>query len=184
MVVGWVAGHRRVNERAGTYARSMAESGARRTDRTNRISLAFLGRRSSKRATQQWRLDILWRQGTRAGGSSDCRGQQPNQGSDPSYARPRRCGYKVLPAAEWARYDCAPSSGRSGGGWRETLVGGATGVDSRVHLFKECAAWTDEIRTLWGEVGEASGQRENQEDVDNVMKCREGFGFRVKSARA
>ena len=34
--------------------------------------------------------------------------------------------------------------------WRET------GRQSREHLFKECTAWTSEIRKLWTAVGEAS----------------------------
>ena len=33
------------------------------------------------------------------------------------------------------------------------------GRQSREHLFKECTAWTREIRELWAAVGEASGGR-------------------------
>ena len=55
------------------------------------------------------------------------------------------------------------------------------GRQSREHFFKECTAWTKEIRELWTAVGEASGRRERAEDR---FKGRRGFGYRVKQARA
>lgn len=46
------------------------------------------------------------------------------------------------------------------------------GRQSREHLFKECIAWKDEIRKLWKEVGEASG---NKNTGQSVYKGRKGF---------
>ena len=47
---------------------------------------------------------------------------------------------------------------------------------TREHLFKECSAWRQEIRTLWKEVGEATGDQD-QGDRRNQYKGRKGFGF-------
>ena len=55
------------------------------------------------------------------------------------------------------------------------------GRQSREHLFKECSAWTTEIRELWTAVREASGGREQ---TDEPFKSRKGFGYRVRQARA
>ena len=55
------------------------------------------------------------------------------------------------------------------------------GKQSREHLFKECTAWTAEIRRLWTAVGEASRGRER---IDEPFKSRKGFGYRVRQARA
>ena len=55
------------------------------------------------------------------------------------------------------------------------------GRQSRKHLFKECTAWTEEIRRLWTEVGRISGRREQS---DRPSRSRKGFGYRVEQARA
>ena len=55
------------------------------------------------------------------------------------------------------------------------------GRQSWEHLFKECTAWTKEIRELWTIVGKASGGREVTQDP---FKSRKGFGFPVRQARA
>ena len=55
------------------------------------------------------------------------------------------------------------------------------GRQSREHLFKECTAWTKEIRRLGTAVGEASKGRDVAE---NSFKSRKGFGFQVRQARA
>ena len=52
------------------------------------------------------------------------------------------------------------------------------GRQSGERLFKECTAWTKEIRELWTAVGEASGGRAHH------FKSRKGFGYRVRQARA
>ena len=49
------------------------------------------------------------------------------------------------------------------------------------HLFKECSSWKREIRELWNTVGELSGRREQ---TGGPLKSREGFGYRVRKARA
>ena len=51
----------------------------------------------------------------------------------------------------------------------------------REHLFKECTAWTKEIRRLWTAVGEASGGRDEAEPGFGSSK---GYGYRVRQARA
>ena len=56
------------------------------------------------------------------------------------------------------------------------------GQAGREHLFKECTAWTKEIRELWTAMGEASGRR--TEAGRDPLKSREGFGYRVRRARA
>ena len=56
------------------------------------------------------------------------------------------------------------------------------GRQSREHLFKECTAWTMEIRESWAAVGEASGKR--TEGRGNVLKSRRGFDLQVRQARA
>ena len=53
------------------------------------------------------------------------------------------------------------------------------GRQSREHLFKECRVWKDEIRTLWKEVGEISGTRENKMS-GNVYKGRKCFCFGMR----
>ena len=58
-------------------------------------------------------------------------------------------------------------------------VGGVTEEDSREHLFRECTAWTKGVCELWTAVGEASGGYGG-----NHFKCRKGFGFRVRLAKA
>ena len=42
---------------------------------------------------------------------------------------------------------------------------------TREHLFKECSAWRQEIRALWKEVGEATG------DQDQGISTREEKGL-------
>ena len=60
----------------------------------------------------------------------------------------------------------------------------SSGVQTREHLFKECRAWKDEIRTLWKEVGDISdADRTNEErgsgDAGKGLKRKrhKGFGF-------
>lgn len=55
------------------------------------------------------------------------------------------------------------------------------GRQSREHLFKECTAWTGEIRKLWSKVGKASGARVA---VDAPFKSRKGFGYKIRQAQA
>ena len=50
------------------------------------------------------------------------------------------------------------------------------GRQSREHLFKECRTWKEEIRTLWKEVGEASGGSRSGAQ-GNVYKGKKGFCF-------
>ena len=55
------------------------------------------------------------------------------------------------------------------------------GRQSRENLFKECRAWTTEIKELWTAVGKASGRRERSGES---FKSRRGFGYRVRQAVA
>ena len=55
------------------------------------------------------------------------------------------------------------------------------GRQSREHLLKECSSWAKEIREPWATVGRLSGRREQTEDP---LKCRKGFGYGVRQARA
>ena len=56
----------------------------------------------------------------------------------------------------------------------------AKGRQSREHLFKECTAWTREIREPWTAVGEASGGRD---EARTPFKSRKGFVYRARQAR-
>ena len=52
------------------------------------------------------------------------------------------------------------------------------GRQTREHVFQECLAWKDDIRTLWKRVGEASardGTRENMQG--RRYRGRKGFGM-------
>ena len=51
------------------------------------------------------------------------------------------------------------------------------GRQSREHLLKECKTWKEEIRTLWKEVGEASGGRRDG-NSGNIYRGRKGLFFR------
>ena len=68
-------------------------------------------------------------------------------------------------------------------GWTESDVclWCSDGRQSREHLFKECRAWTTEIKELWTAVGKASGRRERS---DESFKSRKDFGYRVRQAVA
>ena len=57
------------------------------------------------------------------------------------------------------------------------------GRQSREHIFKECKAWKEEIRTLWREVGEISGGCERRE-FGNIYKGRKGFRFGMERRQA
>ena len=51
------------------------------------------------------------------------------------------------------------------------------GRQSCEHLFKECKTWKEEIRTLWKEVGEASGGRRDGASGKIYRGRRKGFFF-------
>ena len=53
------------------------------------------------------------------------------------------------------------------------------GRQSREHLFKECKTWREEIRTLWKEVGEASGSNKSGESGCRY-KGKKGFCFGIE----
>ena len=51
------------------------------------------------------------------------------------------------------------------------------GRQSREHLFKECRIWKEEIRKLWKEVGEISGEGSKGPGRAGLRRRRKGFGF-------
>ena len=59
--------------------------------------------------------------------------------------------------------------------WHCLLCSG--GRQSREHLFKECRTWKEEIRKLWKEVGEISGEGRKGPDRTFFRRRRKGFGF-------
>ena len=52
------------------------------------------------------------------------------------------------------------------------------GRQTREHLFKECSAWKEEIRTLWKEVGEATTEQGSWRKR-SMYKGNKGFGIRI-----
>ena len=56
-----------------------------------------------------------------------------------------------------------------------------TGKQTREHLFKECIAWREEIRTLWKEVARLGRDEGKGIGGARVGKGRKGFGYRVRS---
>ena len=53
------------------------------------------------------------------------------------------------------------------------------GRQSREHLFKECKTWKEEIRALWKEVGEASGDCTDG-SPGKICKGRKGFCYGIE----
>ena len=90
-------------------------------------------------------------------------------------------GSKILPAAEWPCNDSPFLEGEVGMDDSDVCWWCDRGRQRRENLFKECTAWTKEIRVLWKAVGEASGKRDGSRDP---FKSRRGIGLRVRQARA
>ena len=91
---------------------------------------------------------------------------------------PEGAGVSLLPAFFGTRNDCTLLKERFG--WMESdgcwWCGG--GRQTREHLFKECRALEDEIRSLWKEVEEISGDIRVRSGGE-IYKGRKGFCFGV-----
>ena len=147
---------------------------------SSHFSLVFLRRRATERATQAWREDIETRSsGRRTFRLSTARsrpGIRPQlrrvaQGVAARFFQLLRGHAMVTPFLKerWGWTDSDQCW------WCER------GRQSKEHLFKECTAWTAEIGELWRAVGETSGRKKR---ADEPFKSREGFGYKVRQARA
>lgn len=122
---------------------------------TRRYSLAFLRRRTTERAAQQWRQDIE----TKNAGRRTFR--LPTAASRPAI-RPRLCrAHRDLATRLFQRLSSHALTApflKERWGWTETdkCWWCGRGRQSREHLFKECPTWKKEIRELWNKVGDAS----------------------------
>ena len=181
--VRWTPAHRGVdgNERADPAAKDAAFLPPLRSMRRH-FSLAFLRRRASERATQSWRADIEERNAGRRAFRLPSARSRP--GIHPQLARaPKRVVARFLQLL--SGYALIAPFLKERWGWTESDACWwcGSGRQSRVHLFKECRTWKNEIGELWTAVGKASGERDKK-GTSRAFKSRKGFGCDVRQAKA
>ena len=181
ITVRWTPEHKGVEgiERVDRAARDAASLPPLRATR-GRFGLSFLRRRATERATRAWRMDIEERNhGQRAFRLPTARSRS---GIRPQLRRVTR-GVAARFFQLLSSHAMTAPFLRDGWGWTnsDVCLWCSRGRQSREHLFKECKAWTAEIRELWTAVGEASGGREQ---TNEPFKSRKGFGYKVRQARA
>ena len=190
ITVCWVPGHAGVpgNEIADQWAVDAATREHRSllgvrtvagpTSGSQEMSQAFMKTALKRRATTKWRDGIVRRS----------RGRRPfripGRGEVPKIPR----GLQRVPKELASRF-FQLSSGhamiapflREKFGWTESdsCWWCSGGRQSRKHLFKECRTWKEEIRTLWKEVGDASGIS-GRGELGSVYKGRKGFCFGIE----
>lgn len=112
-------------------------------------------------------------QATREGRQTRCQKAAPDsaeEGSGPlSPATRRPCHDVNFPREKWGSTDSDVCW------WCER------GRQSREHLFKECIAWREEIRTLWKEAGEGSGSGGAGQSPTGSKK---GFAYHARRTTA
>lgn len=156
ITIRWTPAHVEAegNERADREARGAASLLPLRAT-VRRHTLAFLRRRAAERSTRAWKEDIE----VRNAGCRAFRLPTATPGIRPQLRRaPKRVaarffqllsGHAIIAPFlkdRWGRTDSDRCR------WCEK------GRQSREHLFKDCSAWTKEIRELWRAVGEAPGE--------------------------
>lgn len=122
-------------------------------------SLAFLRRRATKRATRLWKEDIDRRNAGRRTFRPPTYGDIP-----PRHQAPVEKGHQEVAARFFqllSGHSMTAPFLRDRWGWVDSdrCWWCEKSRQSRDHLFKECAAWTNETRELWKVAGEASGKR-------------------------
>ena len=200
--IHWVPGHSGVigNEIADQWARDAATreaghrtraratpSGPRGNPADPRISGAFLKAMLRRRAVSSWRKSIIQRSGRRGPFTVPREGTVPRIPSALGGVE-RSLAIRFFQLAS-GHAMIAPFL-KEKFGWVESSQCWwcSSGVQTREHLFKECRAWKNEIRTLWKEVGDISdADRTNDERESGGsgrrVKRNKGFGFFTREHR-
>ena len=200
--IHWVPGHAGVtgNEiadqwageaaarEAGHRARARAVPGAPRTNPLSpRISGAFLKAMLRRRAISSWRESIIRGRSKRGPFTVPGVGTVPRIPSALGGAE-RGLATRFFQLAS-GHAMIAPFL-KEKFGWVESSQCWwcSSGVQTREHLFKECRAWKEDIRTLWKEVGEISDADRIKENrglggPKRRVKRNKGFGFFTQEHR-